>query len=83
MQVVQLLGAALILLAFAMIQTGRMRPDRLPPVLMNFVGALMLATSALSADQWGFLVLNTAWASIAGWSLLRKALLRVETSRRA
>jgi hypothetical protein len=80
MQIVQLVGAVLILLAFTAIQTGRMRPDRLMPTVLNLVGAIMLAASALSGEQWGFLMLNGAWASIAAWSLLRKVLLLGESN---
>ena len=80
MQIVQLIGAAFILLAFALIQTGRMRPDRLLPTVLNFVGALMLATTALSSEQWGFLILNASWTVIAGWALLRRALLLSEAN---
>ena len=81
MQIVQLIGAALILMAFALIQTGRLRPDRLLPIGLNFVGAILLATSALADEQWGFLILNTAWTLIAGWGLVRKALVVTEARR--
>jgi len=75
MQFVQLVGAASILAAFALAQTGRMQPDRYVPICLNFVGALLLATSAYSAEQWGFLVLNTAWSFVAAWALFRRLLL--------
>jgi hypothetical protein len=60
-QLPQLLGAALLLVAYALSQTGRIRSNSLPYLLLNFLGALLLAIDAIRAVQWGFIILECAW----------------------
>lgn len=65
-------GAVLILLAFWALQTERLRPERHAYQLMNLVGAALLATAAAMTHSWAFVVLNTVWAFVALWALLRR-----------
>lgn len=60
-QLPQLIGAALLLAAYALSQTGRIKSDSLGYLLLNFLGALMLAIDAIRAVQWGFIILECAW----------------------
>lgn len=62
-------GAALILLAFWLLQTGRLRPEQHSYQLMNLVGAGLLAAAAAMTSSWAFVVLNTVWALVALWAL--------------
>ena len=64
-QAVQVVGAVLILAAFAGAQTGRL--DRRSPwnLLPNLLGSAALAADALRGRQWGFLLLEGAWAVVS------------------
>lgn len=67
-QVVQIVGALLILAAFAGVQTGRWPPRALHTLLLNLIGALILSGVAASNRDWGFLMLEGVWSvvSLAG-----------------
>jgi hypothetical protein len=69
-QVVQLVGAFLILIAYALAQLGVLAPRGAPFLLLNLVGALVLAASAWHEEQWGFLVLEAAWAVVSAAGLV-------------
>ena len=60
-QVVQVLGALLILSAFAALQFGRMRADSGMYLMLNLVGSIVLTVLALYEEQWGFLLLEAVW----------------------
>jgi hypothetical protein len=68
--VIQIVGALLILAAFAAVQFGRMRPDSRLYLTLNLVGSAILAVLALGAAQWGFVLLEGVWAVVSGWGLL-------------
>jgi hypothetical protein len=72
-QVIQLIGAFLILIAYGLAQFGALDARGAPFLLLNFVGALILAGSALDEEQWGFLVLEAAWALVSAAALLRRS----------
>ena len=67
---IQIVGALLILAAFAAVQFGRMRPDSRLYLTLNLVGSAILAVLALGAAQWGFVLLEGVWAVVSGWGLL-------------
>jgi hypothetical protein len=69
-QAVQIAGALLILAAFAALQAGRLGADSVLYLTLNLIGAATLAVLAWFEDQWGFLLLETAWAIVSAWSLL-------------
>jgi hypothetical protein len=69
-QAAQLTGAILILVAYALAQFGRLAPRGAPFLLLNLVGALILTASAWHEEQWGFLVLEGAWAVVSAASLV-------------
>jgi hypothetical protein len=68
-QAIQLVGAFLILIAYALAQLGALAPRGAPFLLLNLVGALVLAASAWHEEQWGFLVLEAAWAVVSAAGL--------------
>jgi hypothetical protein len=72
---VQILGALLVLAPFAALQLGRLRSDSALYLWPNLLGSLLLAALAVRAGQWGFLLLETAWALVAARGLVAKGRL--------
>jgi uncharacterized membrane protein len=68
-QVIQVVGALLILTAFTAVQLERMRPDSRLYLALNLVGSAILAVLALIGSQWGFVLLESVWAIVSAWSL--------------
>ena len=69
-QIGSLVGAALILGAYAGSQFGKLASNRSPYLVLNLLGAAALAAAALSQRLWGFVILNTVWALVSLRSLL-------------
>ena len=69
-QLIQVVGAILILVAFAAVQFDRMRPDSRVYLALNLVGSAILAVLAWTGSQWGFLLLETVWAIVSARGLV-------------
>jgi membrane-bound ClpP family serine protease len=78
-QVVQIVGALLILVAFGAVQFERMETTSRAYLALNLVGSAILAVLALASSQWGFVLLESVWAIVSGWGLL--AAMRAEPPR--
>lgn len=70
-QLVQIVGALLILIAFAAAQFGAMDPHSRLYLWLNLFGSLVLAVLAWRERQWGFLLLESVWAAVSLWSLVQ------------
>jgi hypothetical protein len=70
-QIVQIIGALLILAAFAAAQFGRLDVESKAYLWLNLVGSIILAVLALQEEQWGFLLLEAVWAVVSAYSLIR------------
>jgi membrane-bound ClpP family serine protease len=70
-QLFSLVGAALILTAFAAHQTNRMHSEGVPYQALNLVGGIFLFVTAVSTRQYGFIILEGAWALLSALALLR------------
>ena len=72
-QLVQVIGALLILAAFIAGQRGTLSPHSLVYLALNLVGSLTL--TAVAAVEWdlGFLLLEAVWALVSLWGLLALA----------
>jgi len=68
-QVIQVVGAVLILIAFTAVQLERMRPDSRLYLALNLAGSAILAVLALLGSQWGFVLLESVWAVVSAWGL--------------
>ena len=64
-QVIQIVGSLLVLAAFAAAQRGLLDPKSVVYLVLNLVGSATLAVQALFLAQWGFLLLEGAWALVS------------------
>ena len=70
-QGVSLLGAGLILVAFIALQQKAWRSDSRPYLWANLVGSLFLTVVALWDRRIGFVLLESVWAAVSLWSIVR------------
>ncbi len=63
-QLLSIVGAALIVMAYVGNQRGWTGPDRPAYNLMNLVGALLLLWVALVDRRAGFILLEAVWAAV-------------------
>jgi hypothetical protein len=71
-QIFQILGAVLILVAFLLAQIGRLAQHSYAYLLLNVCGSAILAILAAAERQWGFLLLEGAWALVSLWGIGRR-----------
>ena len=64
-QIVSVLGSLLVLLAYVANQFGWLRATGLGYAFANIAGSGILAVIAALEEQWGFLLLEGAWASVS------------------
>lgn len=76
LQIGGVIGAFLFLAAYAGAQTGHLNPQRLPALLLNLAGAVLVLLSMLEAFNLASFVLETAWGVIAIYGLVKLALNR-------
>ena len=69
-QLAEVGGAVLILAAYALAQFAGLPRRSYPYLLLNLVGAALLALLAALHRQWGFLLLQAVWALVALWGVV-------------
>jgi hypothetical protein len=68
-QAIQIIGALIILGAFAASQLGEMPTDSRLFLLLNVVGSVVLGIIAVVEGQIGFILLEGVWAAVSAWGL--------------
>ncbi|HEV7138132.1 MAG TPA: hypothetical protein VGN43_15960 [Steroidobacteraceae bacterium] len=69
---IQIGGALLVLAAFVLGQIELLAADGWAYLSANFLGAALLAASAVLGAQWGFLLLEGCWAFASLYGICRK-----------
>ena len=70
-QVVSIVGAVLILAAYAAQQWKKLEPETVAYQVLNCIGGTLLCIAAVASRQIGFIVLEGTWAVIAAVALVR------------
>jgi hypothetical protein len=70
-QIVQVVGALLILSAFGAAQFGWLGTSSRRYLVLNLVGSVVLTALAWHEQQWGFLLLEAVWAMVSAWGLFQ------------
>src|SRR5215208_1941840 len=79
-QFVSVLGSLLVLVAYVASQFGWLSAKGLAFALVNIVGSGILAAVAALEAQWGFLLLEGAWASVSLVAVVRHS-VKLNTPR--
>ena len=77
-QVISVLGAIMILVAYGMIQNGIWRELNPGYLALNFIGSVLLGIVAVYEQQAGFIILEFVWAVMALLGVARALKLRAE-----
>jgi len=72
-QIVQIVGAVAILVAFIAAQLGAFDVRSRPYLWLNFLGAFVLGIVAWHERQYGFLLLEIVWTIVSAWGLMTRA----------
>jgi len=70
-QVVSMVGAVLILVAYAGQQYGLIERTHATYSWLNLIGSAVLAVVAFRGSQWGFVLLEGVWAVVSVPPLIR------------
>ncbi|MCZ7590233.1 MAG: hypothetical protein M5U27_15525 [Gaiella sp.] len=70
-QLVQIVGALLILAGFVLAQVGVLDARSRPYLVVNLVGSAILTVDAWRGSQWGFFLLELVWAVVSAWGLVQ------------
>ena len=68
----QIAGAITILIAYGLAQLGKLDLRSYTYLILNVVGAGILAIDAWRNDLWGFLLLEVVWAAVSLWGLVQR-----------
>ena len=71
-EVLQIIGAVMVLGGFALSQFRILSQQSYPYLLLNLIGSAILAVLAVQGQQWGFLLLEGGWALVALWGTITR-----------
>jgi hypothetical protein len=75
--IVQVLGSLCVLVPFVLVQLGRLSSASRVYGWLNLLGSSVLALEAAIGRDWGFLLLEGAWAIVSLRSLVKAGPVRV------
>ncbi len=81
LELLQIVGALLILAAFIALQLRRIDSTSYLYLILNAAGSAVLALLALRGSQWGFLLLEGTWAAVSIAGLLGRVSARAASAR--
>ena len=70
-QVIALVGAIVILGAYAALQSRKLQSESAAYQALNALGGALLCATAIAEKQYGFILLEGAWAVLSLWGLTR------------
>lgn len=70
-QLIQIVGAALILIAYALQHMKHVHAETASYLAMNLGGGILLCIAAIAARQYGFILLEGSWAVLSALGLWR------------
>ena len=70
-QLISIIGAVLILVAYAALQLNRLRADTIAFQMLNLFGGVFLCITAVWLRQYGFILVEGLWAILSGVGLWR------------
>jgi hypothetical protein len=76
-QVIQIIGAMLILAGFALAQFRVLDTTAYAYLVLNLIGGVVLGVSAVIEMQIGFIVLEVVWALVSAWGIVQRLRGRV------
>ncbi len=80
--IVQLVGALFNMGAFALLHFRIAPPSAYRYLVPNLLGSIVLGTTAYLDRQWGFLLLEAAWAAVATHALVNRLPARLRLMAR-
>lgn len=75
-ELIQIIGALLNMGAFALLHFEIAPSSALRYLIPNWVGSVLLVGSAYVDQQWGFLMLESAWVLVTGYAISQRFLGR-------
>ncbi|MFM2080037.1 MAG: hypothetical protein RLZZ124_610 [Cyanobacteriota bacterium] len=70
-QLVSLVGAVMQLLAYALMQLGRLPSESYPYQLANVIGSLLMTVVATLNHEYGFILMEAVWFLTSAYGLIR------------
>jgi membrane-bound ClpP family serine protease len=71
-QLVQIMGAILILAGFILAQVGILQASSSSYLILNLAGSVVLTVDALHGREWGFFLLEGVWAIVSAVGLIAR-----------
>jgi hypothetical protein len=71
-EVVQVVGALLVLTCFLLAQADRINPAAYRYLVPNLLGSAAMTATAVVAHEWGFVFLEGTWALVSAWGLVQR-----------
>jgi len=71
-ELLQWTAAVIVLCAYAFLLMGLWPALSYRYLTANLIGGVGLCAAAALSHQWGFVVVESAWAAVAGWTMLSR-----------